>query len=178
MVPALCVAILSVGPETGTSHGPVAVGVDVGLTTSASAQALPETSAADEPVEDLVHVSVGRPYVWPSGVGILVAAPTNAGSGAAAVVRVRTTVLNESAAPYDLWAVLGPTAGYDGRSVARLADSRYAAPTAEHIVPPGRELAYETTFPAGTGRLTLQYRAGFRFEAVVVDDPGLLTGPS
>jgi hypothetical protein len=94
------------------------------------------------------------------------------------IFRVRTTVLNESAAPHDLWAVLGPTAGYDGRSVARLADSRYAAPTAEHIVPPGRELAYETTFPAGTGRLTLQYRADFRFEAVVVDDPGLLTGPS
>ena len=88
--------------ETGTSHGPVAVGVAVGLTASAPAQALPDNAAADEPVEDLVHVPVGRPYVWPSGIGLLVAAPTSAGSGAAAVVRVRTTVLNESAAPYDL----------------------------------------------------------------------------
>jgi hypothetical protein len=66
------------------------------------------------------------------------------------------------------------TGGY----VARLADSRYAAPTAEHTGPTGRKLAYETTSPAGTGRLTLQYRADVRFGAVVVDDPGLLSGRS
>ena len=39
-------------------------------------------------------------------------------------------------------------------------------------MPPGGRLAYETTFPAAAGRLTLQYRADFRFEAVVVDAPG------
>jgi hypothetical protein len=175
VVPALCAAVLCVGPQAGAPHVPAAVR----LIAAAPAQALPESATpVDEPAEDLVHVPVGRPYVWPSGIGLLVAAPMGAGSGAAAVIRVRTTVLNESAAPYDLWAVLGPTAGYDGRDVARLADSRYAAATVEHIVPPGRRLAYETTFPAGTGRLRLQYRADFRFEAVVVDAPGLLAGPS
>ena len=110
-----------------------------------------------------------RPYVWPSGIGPLVTTPTSAGRGASAVVRVRTTVLNGSAAPYDVYAVQGPTARYDGRDVPRIADSRFAQPTGKHIVLPGQRTAFETTFPAGPGRLTLQYRADFRYEAVVVD---------
>jgi hypothetical protein len=113
-------------------------------------------------------VPVDRPYVWPSGIGLVVAEPTPA-PGGASVVRVRTMVLNESATPYDVRAVLGPSALYDGRAADRIADSRYTAGTAEHIVAPGRRLAYETTFPVGHGRLTLLYRADFRFEAVVVD---------
>lgn len=166
MVPALCAAVLCVGPDAGAPKVYPAVHL------AASAQAPERQQAADEPAEDLVPVPVGRPYVWPSGIGLVVAAPTaSAGRGGSAVVSVRTTVFNESGAPYDLRAVLGPTARYDGRDVPRLTDSRYATATAEHIVAPGRQLGYETTFPAGAGRLTLQYRTDFRFEAVVVGDP-------
>lgn len=173
LVPALCAAVLSAGPLAAAPHVPTSAR----LTASVSAQThLEPPTPESDPAEDLVPVPVGQPYLWPSRIGLLVAAPTRARSGAAAVVRVRTTVLNESAETYDLWAILGPTASYDGHYVARLADSRSAA-TVEHIVSPGRELAYETTFPVGTGRLTLQYRADFRFEAVVVD-PVLLAGPS
>jgi len=53
--------------------------------------------AAGEPTEDLVPVPVGRPYVWPSGISLVVPAPTTSASrSAAAVVRVWTTVFNES----------------------------------------------------------------------------------
>jgi len=174
LVLALCAAVLSASPLAGASHMPTSARPTVFV----SAQTQPEPpTPEDGSAEDLVPVPVGQPYIWPSRIGVLVSAPTRSGSGAAAVVRVRTTVLNESAETYDVWAILGPTASYDGHNVAQLADSRYAAATAEHIVPPGRELAYETTFPVATGRLTLQYRADFRFEAVVID-PVILAGPS
>ena len=53
--------------------------------------------AAGEPTEDLVPVPVSRPYVWPSGISLVVPAPTTSASrSAAAVVRVWTTVFNES----------------------------------------------------------------------------------
>ena len=172
VVPALCVAIPSVGPETGTSHGPVAVGVAVGQTTSASAQAVPETSAADEPVEDLVHVSVADRTSGPPASASWSRHPRTR-QRPAAVVRVRTTVLNESAAPYEVCAVLGPTAGYDGRDVPRIADSRFAAPTAEHIVPPGRRTGLRddvpgrdrSADPAVPGRFPVRGRGGRRSRA-------------
>jgi hypothetical protein len=167
VLPALCAAALCVGPDSGDRHGPTVVRLTSSVVPAAAVPA--RSSPAAGRAEDLVPVPVDRPYVWPSGIGLVVAEPTSARGGAAPVVRVRTTVLNESPTPYDVRAMLGPSALYDGHAVDRITDSRYTAATAEHIVAPGRRLAYETTFPAGDGRLTLVYRADFRFEAVVVD---------
>ena len=80
-------------------------------------------------------------------------------------------MLNHGATPYDMDRVLGPSASYDGREVARLTDSRYGASGVGGVVPPGRLSVYETTFPAASGLLTLQYRVGFQFEAVQFSDP-------
>jgi len=80
-------------------------------------------------------------------------------------------VINGSPAPYDVYAMQGPTARYDGRDVRRIADSRFAEKTGEHIVSPGQRTTFETTFPAGTGRLVLQYRVDFRYEALLVEVP-------
>jgi hypothetical protein len=163
----VCVALLCVGSVAGEPH----VFTTIRPTASTAAQALSEQpTPEDGPAEDLVTVPADRPYVWPSGIGLLVTAPTSGRRGTSAVARVRTTVLNGSAAPYDVYAVQGPTARYDGRDVQRIADSRFVQPTGEHIVLPGQRTTFETTFPAGPGRLTLQYRADFRYEAVVVDD--------
>jgi len=93
----------------------------------------------------------------------------SAGSDGAALVRVRTTVLNGSPALYDVYAMQGPTARYDGRDIRRIADSRFTQPTDTHIVLSGQRTTFETTFPTGSGRLALQYRADFRYEAVVVE---------
>jgi len=162
----LCVALLFVGSVAGAPH----VFTTVRPTASTATQALSEQpTPEDGRGEDLVAVPPDRSYVWPSGIGLLVTKPRSAGRGASTVVRVRTTVLNGSAVPYDVYAVQGPTARYDGRDVRRISDSRFAQPTGEHIVLPGQRTTFETTFPAGSGRLTLQYRADFRYEAVVVD---------
>ena len=162
--PALC-AVPGVGPETDAPHGS-----RTSVRCCADAP-LGQPGPEGGPTEDLVPCPrpALRLALWyrPPGRGT-----HERGSGAAAVVRVRTTVLNESAAPYDVWAVLGPTAGMTGAtsrgSPTRASPSRLP----EHIVQPGRAWLTRRRFPAGPGRLTLQYRADFRFEAVVVDDPG------
>lgn len=132
------------------------------------------TSGEQHP-EDLAAVAFGQQYVFPSGVGVTVAAPTRqvppGGGRGTPIVVVRTTVLNHAATPYDMDAVVGPSASYDGREVERLTDSRYGASGVGGVVPPGQHSVYETTFPAGSGRLTLQYRVGFEFEAVQFGDP-------
>ena len=132
-------------------------------------------ASGEQHPEDLATVAFGQQYVFPSGVGVAVAAPMMqvppGGGRGAAIVVVRTTVLNHAATPYDMDAVLGPSAGYDGREVERLTDSRYGASGVGGVVPPGHHSVYETTFPAGAGRLTLQYRVGLEFEAVQFGDP-------
>ena len=165
VVPALCAVLLGVGPETDAPHAITTIR----LAASTPTQVPPgQPGPEGGPTEDLVPVPLGRLHVWPSGIGLLVTRPTST----ATVVRVRTTVLNESPAPYDVYAVQGPTARYDGRDLPRIADSRFVQPAPEHVVQPGRSTAFETTLPAGPGRLTLQYRADFRYVAVVVDGSG------
>jgi len=127
-------------------------------------------------VEDVVILPVGEQYVWPSGLGLVVAPSTitaRRAPGGSAVVQVRTTVLNRSVAPYDVDAVLGPSARFGGHDVSPIADSRFAAGTVEQVVPAGQRLSYQTTFPAGTGLLTLYHRADFRSEAVEFDELGV-----
>jgi hypothetical protein len=121
-------------------------------------------ASGEQHPEDLATVAFGQQYVFPSGVGVAVAVaapimqvPPGGGRGAAIVV-VRTTVLNHAATPYDLDAVLGPSAGYDGREVERLTDSRYGASGVGGVVPPGHHAVYETTFPAEAGRLRSRVR--------------------
>ena len=150
------------------SHPPVRIS---GLTAVARSAA---TSGEQRP-EDLATVAFGQQYVFPSGVGVAVAAPAGqvppGGGRGTPIVVVRTTVLNHAATPYDMDAVLGPSASYDGREVERITDSRYGVSGVGGVVPPGRQSVYETTFPAGSGRLTLQYRVGFQFDAVQFGDP-------
>ena len=181
-MPALCAVVMCSGPGPAEQH------VAVHLATSAGPSPPPEVvpggrpsgvaGPESEPAEDLVPVAVGRPYVWPSRIGLVVAPPTSGRVGPRTVVRVRTTVLNGSTTPYDVRAMLGPSARVDGRDVEELSDTRYGGTTADQVVPPGERLVYETTFPAAAGRLTLQYRADFRFEAVVVDAPETPSGVS
>jgi hypothetical protein len=150
---------------------------------SAPVSALPVSTAhlraaraGEPPGEDVVTLPVGQQYVWPSGVGLVVAPPTVTAPvtpGDVALVRVRTTVLNGSAEPFGADGVLGPAARFDGHDVVPIADSRFAAGAAEQVVPPGQRLTYETTFSAGTGPLTLHYRADFRYEAVEFEDPAI-----
>jgi hypothetical protein len=188
MAPALCVVIL-IGVDQGTADAREAAGVHLIASSTAgefappppppSAPAPTGSSSVDEPAEDVVTVPLGQQYVWPSGIGLAVPAPTIQAATArhpAAAVLVRTTVLNTSTAPYDVRAVLGPTARYDGRDVDRIADSRYTGTTLPPPLMPGQRSVYETTFPAGDGHLTLEYRVGFLFEAVVFDGPVTLSG--
>jgi hypothetical protein len=185
VVPALCAVIVCSGPGSAAPRG-TAVALRVATSAGPSTQAeivagtRPSGVAGpeSEPAEDLVPVAVGHPYVWPSGIGLVVDPPTHGRIGALTVVRVRTTVLNESATPYDVQAVLGPSARVDGRDVQTMTDTRYGGATAEQVVPTGGRLVYETTFSAAAGRLTLEYRADFRFEAVVVDVPEIPSGGS
>jgi hypothetical protein len=162
------VLLVAVGASVGLgSHPPVRIS---GLTAVARSAA---TSGEQRP-EDLATVAFGQQYVFPSGVGVAVAAPVgqvSPGGGSMPIVVVRTTVLNHAATPYDMDAVLGPSASYDGREVERLTDSRYGVSGVGGVVPPGHHSVYETTFPAGSGRLTLQYRVGFESEAVQFGDP-------
>jgi hypothetical protein len=190
-VPAICVVVLSIGLAAGVSridslrltaasvptHAVIAQVPTAQVPTAQMTTAQPGESS----VEDVVTLPVGEQYVWPSGIG-LVAAPSTirapSGPGGVAVVRVRTTVHNGSATPYDVDAVLGPSARFGGRDVVTIADSRFAVGAAEQVVSPGQQLAYDTTFPAGTGPLTLHYRADFRFEAVEFEDPAVTFGHS
>ncbi len=163
------VLLVAVGASVGLgSHPPVRIS---GLTAVARSAA---TSGEQYP-EDLATVAFGQQYVFPSGVGVAVAAPVGQvpadGGRGTPIVVVRTTVLNHTATPYDMDAVLGPSASYDGREVERLTDSRYGVSGVGGVVPPGHHSVYETTFPAGSGRLTLQYRVGFESEAVQFGDP-------
>ena len=84
------------------------------------------------------------------------------------IVVVRTTVLNHAATPYDMDAVLGPSASYDGQEVERLTDSRYGVSGVGGVVPPGHHSVYETTFPAGSGHLTAAVPGGFRVRSGAV----------
>ena len=181
-MPVLCAAVLCVALTAGAFRRIDSVGLTVASVPTRAVAAevptaqVPLAQPGELPVEDVVTLPVGEQYVWPSGIG-LVAAPSTITApskpGGIAVVRVRTTVQNGSAAPYDVDAVLGPSARFDGQDVVPIADSRFAAGTAERVVSPGQQLAYETTFPAGTGSLTLHYRADFRFEAVEFEDPAV-----
>jgi hypothetical protein len=191
VVPALCAAVLCVGLAAGVlaridsvtlaaaSVPTQAVTAQVPTAQVPTAQVptaqVPTARSGEPPVEDVVTLPVGQQYVWPSGIGLVAAPPTVTAPSASgvAVVRVWTTVLNGSATPYDVDAVLGPSARFGGHDVVPITDSRYAARTLEQVVLPGQRLAYETTFPAGTGPLTLHYRADFRFEAVVFEDPAI-----
>jgi hypothetical protein len=181
-VPVLCAAVLYLAVAAGVLSRIESVSLTAGsVPTRALAAQVPSgqvTTAqpGEAPVEDVVTLPVGEQYVWPSGVGLVVAPSTiTAGRapGGSAVVHVRTTVLNGSAAPYDVDAVLGPSARFGDHDVSPIADSRFAAGTVEHVVPPGQQIAYETTFRAGTGLLTLYYRADFRYEAVEFDEPAV-----
>jgi hypothetical protein len=161
--------LVAIGASLGLgSHPPVRTSGRTAVTRSAA------TSGEQRP-EDLVAVAFGQQYFFPSGVGVAVAAPTRQvspdGGRGTPIVVVRTTVLNHAATPFDMDAVLGPSASYDGREVERLTDSRYGPSDAGGVVAPGRHSVYETTFPAGSGGLTLQYRVGFEFEAVQFGDP-------
>jgi hypothetical protein len=157
----------------------VAVGAGVALgshppgrSSGLTAVARSAVTSGEQHPEDLATVAFGQQYVFPSGVGVAVAAPMRqVPPGGTPIVVVRTTVLNHAAAPYDVDAVVGPSASYDGREVERLTDSRYGASGIGGVVPPGHHSVYETTFPAGSGRLTLQYRVGLEFEAVQFGDP-------
>jgi hypothetical protein len=197
VVPALCAAVLCVGLAAGvlaridsvslaaasvptqavTAQVPTAQVPTAQVPTAQVPTAqVPTARSGEPPVEDVVTLPVGQQYVWPSGIGLVVAPPTvtaPSAPGGVAVVRVRTTVLNGSATPYDVDAVLGPSARFGGHDVVPITDSRYAARTLEQVVLPGQRLAYQTTFAAGTGPLTLHYRADFRFEAVVFEDPAI-----
>jgi hypothetical protein len=185
VVPALCAAVLCVGLAVGVLVEINSVGGNSASvptqdlaaqlptaqipTVQASIAQVPTIQSGEPPVEDVVTLPVGQQYVWPSGIGLVVRPPTVTApttTGGVAVVRVQTLVLNGSTTPYDVDAVLGPSARFGGHDVAPYADSRFAAGTVEQVVPPGQRLAYETTFPAGTGALTLHYRADFRYEAV------------
>ena len=121
MAPALCVVIL-IGVDRGTGDAREAAGVHLIASSTAgefappppppppwapppSAPAPTGSSSVDEPAEDVVTVPLGQQYVWPSGIGLAVPAPTIQAATArhpAAAVLVRTTVLNTSTAPYDV----------------------------------------------------------------------------
>jgi hypothetical protein len=118
MAPALCVVIL-IGVDQGTADAREAAGVHLIASSTAgefappppppSAPAPTGSSSVDEPAEDVVTVPLGQQYVWPSGIGLAVPAPTIQAATArhpAAAVLIRTTVLNTSTAPYDVRAVL------------------------------------------------------------------------
>jgi hypothetical protein len=191
-VPAVCAVVLFVGlaaavtridslRHTAASAPTRAVVAQVPIAQVLPAQMTPAAQPGEPPVEDVVTLPVGEQYVWPSGIG-LVAAPSTIMArgvpGGVAVVRVRTTVHNGSTTPYDVDAVLGPSARFGGHDVGPIADSRFVAGEVEQVVPPGQQIAYETTFPAGVGSPTLHYRADFRFEAVEFEEPGATFHPS
>jgi hypothetical protein len=191
-VPALCVAVLCVGLSTAGLSKTDSVSLTAAtvptptVTAPVPATPFPTTLVPTAPVtvaqsgtppaEDVVTLPVGRQYVWPSGIGLVAAPPTvtaPSAPGGVVVVRVRTTVFNVSAAPYDLDAVLGPSARFGGHDVVPIMDSRFVAGAVEQVVPPGKRLDFETTFPAGAGPLSLLYRADFRFEAVEFEAPSI-----
>ena len=112
-------------------------------------------ASGEQHPEDLATVAFGQQYVFPSGVGVAVAAPTMqvppGGGRGAAIVVVRTTVLNHAATPYDMDAVLGPSASYDGREVERLTDSRYGASGVGAWCRPGTTRSTRRRSPPGLG---------------------------
>jgi hypothetical protein len=123
---------------------------------------------ADTTREDLVTVAFGEHYTWPSGLTIVVAAPTAGDVARTGTVVVRTTLTNNTGAPYDVGRLIGPSVRYGdsiaSRSVTVVDRTARGSST---IVPPGERFTLEHEFSPGTGPLRIKYRDGLLYSAVV-----------